>query len=52
MEELHVHPVTGGPLDVNTYVVWMDGQEDCAVIDPGADVQDILAACGACRRCC
>lgn len=41
---LDIKTVTGGPLDVNTYVVALDGAAECVLIEPG---------CGICRgqRC-
>lgn len=35
---LDIRTVVGGPLDVNTYVVGLDGVNECVVIDPGAEV--------------
>jgi len=37
---LDIQTVVGGPLEVNTYVVGLEGNDHCVVIDPGA--QDIL----------
>ena len=34
---LDIKTVTGGPLDVNTYVVALDGAAECVLIDPGAE---------------
>ena len=46
--ELDIKTVTGGPLDVNTYVVGADGSNQCVLIDPGAEY---AAVCGAvCSR--
>lgn len=42
--ELDIKTVTGGPLDVNTYVVGADGSNQCLLIDPGAEY---AAVCGA-----
>lgn len=42
--ELDIKTVTGGPLDVNTYVVGADGSNQCVLIDPGGGV------CGGLRR--
>lgn len=39
---LDIRTVVGGPLEVNTYVVGLEGADSCVVIDPGA--QDILVA--------
>lgn len=39
---LDIRTVVGGPLEVNTYVVGVEGGDSCVVIDPGA--QDILVA--------
>lgn len=35
---LDIRTVTGGPLDVNTYVVGAEGGDSCVVIDPGAEI--------------
>lgn len=40
--ELDIRTIVGGPLEVNTYVVGLPGNDRCVVIDPGA--QDILVA--------
>ena len=39
---LDIRSVVGGPLEVNTYVVGLEGVDQCIVIDPGA--QDLLVA--------
>ena len=44
MRELDIRIVPGGPLDVNTYVVGVQGGDSCLVIDPGAEVQKVEAA--------
>ena len=41
--ELDIKTVTGGPLDVNIYVVGVSGSNQCVLIDPGAE-------CGGQRR--
>lgn len=46
MDELDIRIVTGGPLDVNTYVVGKPGGDCCVVIDPGAQAQKVAAAVG------
>jgi len=33
---LNILTVTGGPLDVNTYVAGLEGGDSCVVVDPGA----------------
>ena len=38
MAELDIKTVAGGPLDVNTYVVGIEGGDGCVLIDPGAEV--------------
>ena len=38
MAELNIKTVTGGPLDVNTYVVGLEDGDSCVLIDPGAEV--------------
>ncbi|MGN0995311.1 MAG: MBL fold metallo-hydrolase [Candidatus Ventricola sp.] len=37
MAELDIRTVTGGPLEVNTYVVGVPGGDGCLLIDPGAE---------------
>lgn len=49
MAELDIRTVTGGPLDVNTYVVGCAGGESCVIIDPGAEAERVAAAVGARR---
>lgn len=44
---LDIKTVTGGPLDVNTYVVVLDGAAECVLIDPGAEYAVVNGAvCG------
>ena len=44
---LDIKTVTGGPLDVNTYVVALDGAAECVLIDPGAEYAVVNGAvCG------
>ncbi|MBP3656890.1 MAG: MBL fold metallo-hydrolase [Clostridia bacterium] len=44
---MDIRTVTGGPLQVNTYVVSADGADSCVVIDPGAEFAAVEgAACG------
>ena len=48
--ELDIKTVTGGPLDVNTYVVGASGSNQCVLIDPGAEYAAVNGAvCGAFR---
>ena len=50
--ELDIKTVTGGPLDVNTYVVGADGSNQCVLIDPGAEYAAVCGAvCGAVDAC-
>lgn len=42
--ELEIRTVTGGPLDVNTYVVGLKGAQACVLIDPGAPEADVAKA--------
>lgn len=51
---LDIKTVTGGPLDVNTYVVGADGSNQCVLIDPGRSMRRFAArsAAGRSRRCC
>ncbi|MBR4040112.1 MAG: MBL fold metallo-hydrolase [Clostridia bacterium] len=51
MEQLDIRIVPGGPLEVNTYVVGVQGDEGCLVIDPGAEVQKVASAVGNRRVC-
>ena len=44
MSELTILTVTGGPIEVNTYVVSAPRREDCVLIDPGAEVSEIESA--------
>ena len=46
MDTVRIDCVTGGPLDVNTYVVGQEGSGVCFLIDPGADPESIRAAIG------
>ena len=46
-EMLDIKTVTGGPLDVNTYVVALDGAAGNVLIDPGAEYAVVNGAvCG------
>lgn len=49
MAELDIRTVTGGPLDVNTYVVGCKAGKSCVLIDPGAE-EDRVAEAVAGRR--
>ena len=44
--ELEFAVVTGGALDVNTYVVSEKGAKTCVLIDPGAEEEAVQAALG------
>ena len=46
MQALDVRIVTGGPLDVNTYVVGDEGGDCCLLIDPGAEAEKVAKAVG------
>ena len=47
MAELDIRTVTGGPLEVNTYVVGVSGGDGCLLIDPGAEFASVEGAvCG------
>ena len=46
MAELDIRAVTGGPLDVNTYVVGCEGGDSCVLIDPGAEEERVAEAVG------
>ena len=41
---LDIRTVTGGPLEVNTYVVGASDGPECLIIDPGAEVQKVQEA--------
>ncbi len=47
--KMDIRTVTGGPLDVNTYVVGQEGSERCLLIDPGAEPERVAEAVGARR---
>src|SRR5262245_31081677 len=36
--------IVSRPFGENTYVVWIDGRNDCLVVDPGLEPQKITAA--------
>ena len=44
--ELDIRTVTGGPLNVNTYVVGVEGGAHCVLIDPGAEEARVAEAVG------
>lgn len=47
MDNLDIRTVTGGPLEVNTYVVGPGGGQECLLIDPGAEFASVEGAvCG------
>ena len=46
MSDITIKTVTGGPIDVNTYVISRPERADCVLIDPGADIPDIETAVG------
>ena len=43
---VHILPVAVGALATRCYVLWLDGRDDCLLIDPGAEAERIRAACG------
>ena len=43
---LDIQTVVGGPIDVNTYVVGLEGSDACIVIDPGAETASVARAVG------
>ena len=43
---VHILPVAVGKLATRCYVLWLDGRDDCLLIDPGAEAERIRAACG------
>ena len=44
MQAMDVRVVTGGPLDVNTYVVGVQGGDCCLLIDPGVEADEVAKA--------
>ena len=42
MEELQIHVVESMPFSENTYVVFLDGRDDCLIFDPGMEPELIL----------
>ena len=40
--KLHIHVIPSQPFDENTYVLWLDGQSDALVVDPGLEPDLIL----------
>ena len=42
----HILPLTVGELATRCYVLWLEGRDDCLVIDPGAEAETIRRACG------
>lgn len=43
---VNILPVEVGGLATRCYVLWLDGRNDCLVIDPGAEAERIRTACG------
>jgi hydroxyacylglutathione hydrolase len=41
---LQIRTVVSRPFDENTYVVWLDGRDDCLVVDPGME-PELIDAC-------
>ncbi len=41
-ESLQIRTVVSLPFEENTYIVWLPGRKDCAVIDPGLEPEPIL----------
>ncbi len=37
-------PIVSQPFAENSYVVWLDGRQDCLIVDPGLEPEKILAA--------
>lgn len=45
--DMDIKTVVGGPLEVNTYVVGLDGSDSCVIVDPGAEMASVEGAvCG------
>ena len=44
MADMDIRVVTGGPIDVNTYVVGAKGGDSCILIDPGAEPERVSEA--------
>ena len=43
-QNLSIQTVVGGPVDVNTYVIGLEGSDACVLIDPGAEVARVAKA--------
>jgi hydroxyacylglutathione hydrolase len=41
---LQIRTVVSRPFDENTYVVWLDGRDDCLVVDPGTE-PELIDSC-------
>ena len=48
-QNLSIQTVVGGPVDVNTYVIGLEGSDACVLIDPGAEVARVAKAVGSRR---
>ena len=44
MSRLNIRQLELGPLQANAYILWLEGREDCLVIDPGDDIEGLEAA--------
>lgn len=44
MSELHVETIVVGPIETNCYVIWLAGEENCWIIDPGGFARPVKAA--------
>lgn len=42
MSDMHIHVIESMPFAENTYVVFVDGRDDCLVIDPGFEPEPIF----------
>ena len=45
-ELIHVRTLPVGMLSTNCYIIYLDGRNDCVVVDPGDEAARILSACG------
>ncbi len=43
-DHLHLETIVSVPFDENSYLAWLDGRDDCLLIDPGLQPQQIVDA--------
>ena len=44
MSDLIIRQLAAGPLQANAYLLWLEGRDDCCMIDPGDDYAGLEAA--------